>query len=232
MLISSIIANAQLKADLANQAFYTSNDANFDATLAWEEIYNLLTEADDDYFVTSIYLTPSVSFTADPNRTAFYIYALPVDFYRLRMLAYRGPTSTGYFFPCAKMDMLNMGYTQHTPGYILQGQNLDIYDPYGFSMYNFRYYPSPISALAAANGQPGAAAISPAWDITYPNTVLTEYMVWRIAADIRRKQNQDPVIQQTRASEIMQTIKRQIHRDDYRARVPKDEFQSGNDWWN
>ena len=160
-----------------------------------------------------------------------YLYPLPTDFYRLRMIAFKS-LSSGYFLPCQKMDMLNMGYTQNTPGYILQGQTLEIYDPYGFSLYNFRYYPSPISVLATANGQPGALVLSPAWDITYPNTFLPEYMVWRIASDIRRKQNQDPTIQQTRASEVMQTMKRQIHRDDYRARVPKDEFTSGNDYWN
>ena len=231
MLISSIIANALSKSDVQNQNFYTSGDALFDAQLAWEEIYNLLTENDDDYFVTSLYLTPSVSFTSDANRTSMFVYTMPADFYRLRMLAYRALTG-GYYLPCKKMDMLSFGYTQNTPGYALQGNTLDIYDPYGFSSYNFRYYPSPISALATINGQPGTTVLSAAWDITYPNTALTEYMVWKIAADIRRKQNQDPAIQQTRADQVMQTMKRQIHRDDYRARTPKDEFNSGNDYWN
>jgi hypothetical protein len=213
------------KADVLNQSFYTSNDQLFDATLAWEEIYNLLTENDDDYFVTSLYLTPSIAFTVDSNRTSMYIYPLPSDFYRLRMIAFMA-INGGYYLPCAKMDMMNLGYTQTTPAYALQGTNLDIYDPYGFASYNFRYYPSSLAALGVPAG------LTAATSITYPNTILTEYMVWKIAADIRRKQNQDPNIQQTRANEVMETMKKQIHRDDYRARTPKDEFTSGNDYWN
>jgi len=52
MLVSAIIANAMSKANIANVNFYSATDQLFDAQLAWEEIYNLLTENDDDYFVT------------------------------------------------------------------------------------------------------------------------------------------------------------------------------------
>jgi hypothetical protein len=218
MLVSSIISNAMSKADIANQNFYTSNDQLFDAQLAWEEIYTLLTENDDDYFVTSVYITPSVSFTSDSNRTSIYLYPLPADFYRLRMISYKGLTG-GYYIPCSKMDVMNFGYTQSTPAYRIVGQNIEIYDPYSYTSYNFWYYPAP-------------AALTTATNIIYPNTALLEYMVWKIAADIRRKQNQDPIIQQMRANEIMETMKRQIHRDDFRAQKPKDIFSSGNDYWS
>jgi hypothetical protein len=276
------------KADLANQNFYSASDQLFDAQIAWEEIYNLLTENDDDYFVTSLYLSPSTVvtgtiaggslstitfttslantgvqigmaisdsagvlaagttvatitlpstmtisapasggaagdtftitvFSTDSNRTCLYSFPLPSDFYRMRLLSYKA-MSGGFFIPCQKMDMLNYGYSQNSPAYRLEGQNLMIFD-YHMSVYNFWYYPSVQTLATNIN-------------LAYPNTALFEYMVWKIAADIRRKQNQDPTIQQSRANDIMTTMKRQIHRDDFRAIKPKDIYSQGNDYWN
>ena len=217
MLVSSIIANALSKADVSNQSFYTQNDQVFDAQAAWNTIYELLTENDDDYFVTSKYLVPSSAFTLDANRQSLFLYPLPDDFFRLRMLSYQS-LSGGFFLPCTKMDTSNFGMSQSTPGYRLVGKNLEIYDPYGFTLYNFWYYPqSQVLTLAT--------------DIAYPNNVLTEYMVWQIAADIRRKQNRDPAIQVSRAGELYQKMKQQISRDDFRVQVPKDIFSDGNNYW-
>ena len=217
MLVSTIIANAMSKADLQNQSFYTQNDQIMDVQLAWNQMYELFMENDDDFFVTSLYLTPSVAFSLDTNRVSLYIYPIPSDFSRLRMLSYQSLTG-GYFIPCKKMDTLNFGYTSQTPAYRLVGTNLEIYDPYGMSLYNLWYYPKP-------------AVLTTATDLSYPANAIFEYMIWNIAADIRRKQNQDPTLQQTRANEIMQTMKRQINRDDFRVQTPRDELSDGTDYW-
>jgi hypothetical protein len=218
MLVSTIIANALSKADISAQSFYTPNDQIFDAQLAWEEIYTLLAESDDDYFITSLYLVPGTDFTTDTNRTSLFIYPLPADFFRLRMLSHQA-VSGGHFVPCTKMNTNNFGYSQQAPAYRLVGNKLELYDPYNFNLYNLWYYPAP-------------AQLVPATDITYPTNIYLEYMVWKMAADIRRKQNQDASIQQLRANEIMQNMKRQINRDNFRVQAPKDIFSQGNDYWS
>ena len=288
MLVSAIIANAMSKANIANVNFYSATDQLFDAQLAWEEIYNLLTENDDDYFVTSLYIAPTTilkgtiaagglstittttslaatglqagmsitdsagvvgtgntiasitlpytitltnaaagasagdtftvtAFTADSNRQYVYIYPLTTDFYRLRMFSYQSG-ATGKFLPCDKMDTMNFGYSQNCPAYRIVGSNLELYDPYNYNLYNLWYYPQ-------------VATLTTSTSLSYPNTALDEYMVWRIAADIRLKQNQDDNLQRTRANNIMETMKRQISRDDFRAQKPKDVFTSGFDFW-
>ena len=269
MLVSTIITNAQSKADIANQNFYSAADALFDAQLAWETIYELLMENDDDYFVNSYYIAPTTKvvgtivggglstittttslantgitagqsitdsagvvgttntiasitlpytitlttpasgaaaadtfsipiFVADSYRNSVYVYPVPTDFFRLRLFQYQGQ-SQGYFQPCSKMDNLNFAYTQQSPAYRMVGNNIVIYDPYGMSLYNLWYYPA-------------AATLQTTTNLTYPANVLFEFMVWQIAADIRRKQNMAPDIQQGRADELMQKIKKQIHR--------------------
>jgi hypothetical protein len=217
MVVSSIIANAISKADLGTVSWYSQNDQLFDAQVAWNTIYELLAENDDDYFLTSLYLTPSVSFTSDTNRQYVYIYPLPTDFFRLRMFSYQGNVAQ-QFYPCTKADNLNFGYTQNTPSYRMIGTNLELYDPYGFTKYNLWYYPSPVQLIMNT-------------DLSYPKNALIEYMSWQIAADIRRKQNQDPTIQQERANELMAIMKRQSHRDDFRVQTPKDIFSDGNNYW-
>jgi hypothetical protein len=225
MLVSTIISNALSKADIAGTNFYSQSDQLFDVTIAWEKIYAFLCENDDDYFCTSVYIVPSVSFTADTNRTSMYIYPLPTDFYRLRLFQYLGNTGGLFYQPCTKMDTLNFGATQNSPSYRMIGSNLEIFDPYSYTSYNIWYYPSPLSALGAPSG------LLTTTNISSPSNMLPEYMVWEVAADIRRKQNQDPTLQQEKANGIMQTMKNQSNRDDFRVQKPKDIFSDGLNYW-
>ena len=226
MLVSTIITNALSKADVANQNFYSQTDQLFDVTLAWKTIYAFLCENDDDYFCTSVYIVPSVSFTADSNRTFMYLYPLPIDFFRLRMLSYLGNTGNLFYSPCQKMDMLNFGNTQNAPAYRLMGSNLEVYDPYGYASYNLWYYPDALSALGCE-----VTGILTSTNINTPNNMIPEYIVWEVAAEIRRKQNQDPALQQSKANDIMQTMKNQSNRDDFRVQHPKDIFDVGLNSW-
>jgi hypothetical protein len=226
MLVSTIISNALSKADVSNQNFYSASDQLFDVQIAWEKIYAFLCENDDDYFCTSLYI-PSSSFTADANRTHMYLYSLPADFFRLRLFSYLGNTGNLFYSPCQKMDTLNFGNTQNAPAYRLMGSNLELYDPYGYTTYNLWYYPSPLSALGIASGQP----LLTTTNISTPNNMLPEYMVWEVAADIRRKQNQDPALQQAKADGIMLTMKKQSNRDDFRVQHTKDLFDDGLSYW-
>jgi len=217
VLVSTIITNAMSKADISNQNFYPQNDQLFDAQLCYNEMYELMAENDDDYFVTQVYLTPGTDFTSDANRESVFIYTLPDDFFRLRMLSYHAQGG-GYFLPCYKMDVNNFGNTQSSPGYRLVGSTIEIYDPFGMDQYAFWYYPS-------------AQQLEVSTELVFPHNAMYEYIVWRMAEYIKRKQNQDSSKQQEVADRIMQTMKKQSRRDDFRAQAPKDIFSDGNQWW-
>jgi len=119
MLVSTIIANGRLLADVPNTNFYSDAEALFAAQTSWQDIYAMLCEGGDDYFTTSLYVTSS-SFYADASRSDVFIYA-PSDLYRLRLLQYQG-MGGGNYFPASKMNIENFGNLQNTPAYRIVGQ--------------------------------------------------------------------------------------------------------------
>jgi hypothetical protein len=64
MLVSAIIASARLKADVPNTSFYTDAEALADAQASWCDLYAILAQNDDDYFITKTYLSSPLSVSA------------------------------------------------------------------------------------------------------------------------------------------------------------------------
>lgn len=211
MLVSTIISNGMSLADTPNTNFFTATDQLFVANLAWKKIYAKLCDWNADYFVTQVYTTLS-AFTADSNRQFFYNYALPSDFYRLRLFQYQ-PDGTLYF-PVAKMTLENYGNLQSGPGYRLIGTNLSIFTQTNYNNWCIFYYPAP-------------ATLSTSTDLVYPVTFLPEIMSYQIAVEVRRKQNLDFEDKQKAVNELMGTMLEQLDRDDAKAESPKNTFGQG-----
>lgn len=211
MLVSTIITNGRSLADVPNTNFYTAADALFSVQASWKDLYALLCEYNDDYFVTQLYI-PFASLTADSNRTFNYTYTLPSDFYRLRLLQYLsdGPM----YFPVAKMTLENFGNLQNGPGYRLIGTTLDIYTQVSYSTWCLYYYPAP-------------ATLTTGTDLTYPTSMIPEIMSYQVAIDIRVKQNLDVADKTARRNELVKTMLRQIGRDEAKAETPKNIFAQG-----
>lgn len=76
MLVSTIIANGLLLADVPNVSFYSAAESLFAVQLAWEQIYAFLATNNDDYFLTPIYIKNAITTTGTTNGTAV-ITAIP-----------------------------------------------------------------------------------------------------------------------------------------------------------
>lgn len=213
MLVSTIITNGQNIADVPNTAFYSPAEALTDAQWAWADVYAILTENNDDYFATELYI-PFASLTADTNRTHMYTYTLPSDFYRLRMLQYGNTAGVQTFFPCYKMTTEDYGRTQNAPAYKMIGVNLKIYDPVGYPTYYMLYYPA-------------AATLTTATDLAYPSNMVPQIMSYQIAIEIRRKQKLPVEEYEKRRDELKTTMIKNLPRDDFKTEKPKNEFATG-----
>jgi hypothetical protein len=213
MLVSTIIANGQLKADEPNTNFYTAAEALSDVQAAWEDIYAILCQGDDDYFLTELYVNSS-SFTPIANRQGMFTYALPSDFYRLRMLQYQGMGGANTFYPCSKMTIENMGNTQSVPAYRMVGTNLQIYDPVTYPLYYIGYYPKPATLTAAT-------------DLAYPNNMIPEIMVYQVACEIARKMKRPTTEYEKRKDQLLESMRKQYSRDDFKAESVKNTFATG-----
>jgi len=211
MLVSTIISNGLSLADTPNTNFFTASDQLFAVQLSYKELYAMLAEANDDYFVTQLYV-PFASFTADANRQFVYNYTLPTDFYRLRLLQFLsdGPM----YFPVAKMTIESFGNLQNGPGYRLVGQKLSIFTQVSYSTWAIWYYPAPVTLTTST-------------DIVYPNSLLPEIMSYQLAIEIRRKQNLDVADKEMRKMQLIQTMLKQIDRDEARAESPRNSFSQG-----
>jgi hypothetical protein len=213
MLVSDIIINGQNIADVPNVSFYTAAEALTDAQYAWIDLYGVLTENNDDYFATELYI-PFASLTLDTHRTSMYTYPLPDDFYRLRILQYGNTAGVQTFFPCYKMTTEDYGRTQNAPAYKMIGPNIKIYDPVGYPMYYMLYYPAAATLAAGTN-------------LVYPLNMVPQIMSYQIAIEIRRKQKLPVEEYEKRRDELKMTMIKQLPRDDFKTEKPKNEFATG-----
>ena len=222
MLVSTIIANGQLLADIPNVSFYTPAESLFAVQLAWEEMYSLLCTNNDDYFVTPYYFTPSTdaAVTYDSNRQ--YVWLLdttnstdfPDGFFRLRLIQYQGYGGTIAFYPVQKMTIENFGNTQNSPAYRFEGKYLAVYDTNNYSPYCIWYYPRPITLTTST-------------DLTYPYNMIPEIMAYQVAIEIRRKQKADVTLWEQRKKELVMKMEYQIGRDDSHGEPIKNQFGQG-----
>ena len=222
MLVSTIIANGRLLADVPNTTFYTAAEALAAVQSSWKDIYADLAIGSDDFFVTQTYFNFS-AFTVDANRQNTYFYNLPTDFYRLLLLQYQGGLGAQQFYPVERMNRSNFGNTQSCPAYRIVGQSttalsnggqLVIYSPVQYPNWAMWYIPAPIDLLTTT-------------DLTYPYSMIPEIMSYQLAIEIRRKQNVDPKDKIARRDELILTMKKQMMRDENRAETPKNVFANG-----
>lgn len=221
MLVSTIITNGQLLADVPNTTFFTAAESLQAVQTSWKDIYAMLAIGSDDFFVTQLYFNFS-SFTADANRQNTYFYNLPADFYRLLLLQYQGGTGGSQYYPVERMNRNNFGNTQNMPAYRIVGQStvpsnggqLIIYSMVQYTNWAAWYIPAPVALLTTT-------------DLTYPYSMIPEIMSYQLAIEIRRKQNVDFKDKQARRDELIATMKKQMMRDENRAETPKNVFANG-----
>jgi hypothetical protein len=222
MLVSTIIANGALLADVPNVSFYTPAESLFAVQLSWEEVYAFLCTNNDDYFLTQYYCTPLTdpAVTVDPNRT--YVWLLdttnttdfPDYFYRLRLIQYQGYGGTVAYYPVSKMTIENFGNTQNTPAYRFEGKYIAVYDPSSYQSYCIWYYPRPITVNVNT-------------DLVYPYNMIPELMAYQVAIEIRRKQKADIGPWMARKQELMGAMLSQMSRDDSHGEPIKNQFANG-----
>ena len=229
MLVSTLISNSLLLADVPNVSFYTPAESLFAIQLAWEEIYAFLCTNNDDYFVTPLYFSPSsnAAVTLDANRT--YVWLMDTSnatvfpdassvgtsaFYRLRLIQYQGYGGTIAYYPVSKMTIENFGNTQNSPAYRFEGKYLAVYDPSQYQQYCLWYYPRPVT-------------LTPTTDLAYPYNMIPEIMAYQAAIEIRRKQKADVGPWQQRKQELIQSMMIQMSRDDSHGESIKNQFAQG-----
>jgi len=229
MLVSTIITNGMLLADVPNVSFYTPAEQLFAVQLAWEELYAFFCTNNDDYFVNAYYFQPTTDpgVTYDANRQ--YTWLLDTTnttdfpdpssttysaFYRLRLIQFQGYGGTIAFYPVQKMTIENFGNTQNGPAYRFEGKYIAVYDPANYQTYCLWYYPRPITLTTST-------------DIQYPYNSIPEVLAYQLAIEIRRKQKADTIPWEKRKKEIMDSMLLQMSRDDSHGEPIKNQFGQG-----
>jgi hypothetical protein len=211
MLVSTIISKGLSYAALPATNFFTAQDQLDAVQQGWEEIYSALCKGNSDYFVMTVYPTLS-AFTPDANRQFLYNYALPSDFFHLRLFQYQNNAQT--FQPIEKMTIENFGNTQAQLGYRLVGTNLALYTITPYTNFCIWYYPV-------------AATLSTSTDLTYPQTVIFEILAWDVAIEARRKQNLDFTDKLQKKMDLWNSMMDQLPRDDNKPEPIKNVFAQG-----
>ena len=229
MLVSTLIANSLLLADVPNVNFYTPAESLFAVQLAWEEVYAFLCTNNDDYFVNALYFQPAASAAISYDANRQYVWLLDTtnttvfpdtsnvlysSFYRLRLIQYQGMGGTIAYYPVSKMTIENFGNSQNTPAYRFEGKNIAVYDPAQYQNYCLWYYPRPITLTTAT-------------DLQYPYNMIPEVMAYQAAIEIRRKQKADTSAWEKRKAELMQSMALQMSRDDSHGEPIKNQFAQG-----
>lgn len=113
--------DGQLISDVPNTNFYGQSDALISLQSAVRDLWTVYCQANDDYLMTSIYMTNG-TFITDATRPYTYYYALPTDLFRLRLLQFGGQLVGAGYSPVQKATIENFGNTQQTPCYRMIGQ--------------------------------------------------------------------------------------------------------------
>jgi hypothetical protein len=140
---SSMVARAISLADLVNSTFISYDDKMNSMNEAWKDVYNFLTERNDDYFFTLTTLTMTQAVLNAPLNTNEWLIALPADFYKLRILDYN---YSGTWQPMMKFALDRRNNYNTIMQYRFQGQNLWVVGgPYngGSPQLRIGYYPPP-----------------------------------------------------------------------------------------
>ena len=217
MLTSEIIAYGRSLANIPSTNFFTDADALRAVNASWKDIYSVLTLEDDDYFVTSV-TTSTGALTPYSGRENTFTYALPADFFRLRLVQYQDGSD---WKSLQKMTLAEFGNWQNTPAYIMKGTNLVICDETSRT-YEIWYYPAPVPIT-----------LTPDFDVKYPFEVIPEIIAYQVAIEIERKSKQPPgtiQMMEARRNELFTSFRKQVRRDDFNNIRVTNVYQSGGMW--
>lgn len=213
MLASAIISSGRDLADLPGTGFFTDAEALRALNNGYADLYAKLTEKEDDFFLTRV---PDITVTPVTDWNNVYQYALPADFYRLRMVKYKRGNST--YLSVDKLSLEDFGNSQNFPGYRIVGANLWIYDPGYPSEYEVWYYPVATTWISTDN-------------ITYPGNVAYEILSYQVAIEARRKQGRDVTLLEQRKAEMLQTMLMATDRDQFKPQPIQNVFGTRGGGW-
>lgn len=137
---SDLISYARSLADLKTSKAITYQDELNALNTAYLDIYNNLTEADDDYYIKELTYTNIGSYALDTPSN--YLMPLPADFYKIRTVDY---LAMGQWSPMSRLP-LNMRDSRSTePFYRIRGSGLWVVfgTLMGVSEIKISYYPAP-----------------------------------------------------------------------------------------
>lgn len=86
--VQSIVNRARLLSDSVNATFVTYDDIQNSLNEGWKDLYNIITDANDDYFTTLVTLSTANAVTNSALNTNEWLLTLPNDFYKLRFIDY------------------------------------------------------------------------------------------------------------------------------------------------
>lgn len=132
---SSLIERARSLADLANVKFITYDDELQSLNESYRDVYNWLTNANDDYFIKTAIITLTHS---DPTRPGSYLEDLPEDFYKLRFIDF---LDQGHWSKMRKFSLEARDTSGSSPRYRFLGKQLWVTGCQETSQIKIAYYP-------------------------------------------------------------------------------------------
>ncbi len=136
---TSLIARARSLADLPNTTFITHDDEINSLNEAYRSGYTILTENNDDYYVTTLaYIIDAGTLTLNN----IYSVDLPDDFFALRLVSYN---DNGRWQNMPKFSMSQFNADFSRPMYRIQGNKLLVKQSPNIFLPNIQiqYYPKP-----------------------------------------------------------------------------------------
>jgi len=117
-----VVLRARSVSDLPASKFVSHQDELDSLNESWKDLYNALTEADDDYNVTEVNPITLTSTYAVAGANNEYLYPLPADFLKIRYLDYK--IAGQDWLPVKKFSMAQKDNQPGDPYYRLKGSNL------------------------------------------------------------------------------------------------------------
>lgn len=177
MTVANIIARARQLADLTGASYYSSAEEFSSLNESYRDVYEQILGANDDYFLSTWSFAFS-ELTPDTIQKRSFTIALPVDFYRLRVLQYQSGETYRAIAKYAPQEEPVAGVS---PTYRIRGTNLNLILPELGSFINFRglYYPIPTTYTLTTE------------NINFPPQLEPAILAYQIAIDMLRKTKGD-----------------------------------------
>lgn len=218
MTVATIIARARQLAEIEGAAYFSTAEEYASLNESYRDVYEKILDSDDDYFLED-WAFAMAALTPDPIQARAFTIALPVDFYRLRVLQYQSGQTFRTIYKFAPQEEPQSGVS---PSYRLRGEYLKLILPALGSFTNFRGYYYPVPTVYTLGTE----------DITFPPQLRPEILAYQIAIDARRKQQGDYAQLAERRDEIFAGFVEAIgKRDNWQAETVNNVYNSTDSPW-